>query len=343
MSKGQSDLDKAQEDANWRHAVQLREFTGAAPPPLCDHSAVFDEDSKSLLLICGYCPTLSIPSNEIYEYRIDLKQWSKIVLSSATRPTPRCCHSSRNFSGQVIVFGGYDGTDQLNETWEFSMPLKKWTKILAQGDNPCKRQYHACCKIEGNRMLIHGGFNGSERLNDLYMFNVSTQTWQQIQTQGIIPAPRDSHTITPIGDSIYLFGGFATCRTNDMYVLKLSTSQWARFPPGMLGAPVVRFGHTAVSFWNKLFIFHGFDGKSESNAIFEFDPATNRWKSVEFNCEGPLEGHCYHAVAFKDTDKRVFCFGGWNGTKYSNNLWQYEFMEYFDATENVKDTKKGKK
>eukprot|EP00995_Heteronema_vittatum_P009989 NODE_5387_length_512_cov_119.043197_g4005_i0.p5 GENE.NODE_5387_length_512_cov_119.043197_g4005_i0~~NODE_5387_length_512_cov_119.043197_g4005_i0.p5 ORF type:complete len:59 (-),score=28.52 NODE_5387_length_512_cov_119.043197_g4005_i0:336-482(-) len=32
-------------------------------------------------------------------------------------------------------------------------------------------------------------------------------------------------------------------------------------------------------------------------------------------------------TAFWEGERKVFCFGGWDGTQYLNSLWEYEFAE----------------
>jgi hypothetical protein len=46
----------------------------------------------------------------------------------------------------------------------------RWSKILSEGA-PCGRYGHRVilCK---NKMILHGGYNGQSRLNDLYEYNI---------------------------------------------------------------------------------------------------------------------------------------------------------------------------
>lgn len=44
--------------------------------------------------------------------------------------------------------------------------------------------------------------------NDLWEFNTRTQTWSQVQCEGLLPDERDAHCATVIGDNMFIFSGF---------------------------------------------------------------------------------------------------------------------------------------
>jgi N-acetylneuraminic acid mutarotase len=51
---------------------------------------------------------------------------------------------------------------------------------------------HACVAFENN-IYIFGGYDGVNRKNDFYKYNVETNTWTQVINNDSPPSPRDRH------------------------------------------------------------------------------------------------------------------------------------------------------
>ncbi len=54
-----------------------------------------------------------------------------------------------------------------------------WYELSSHGPVPCPRSLHACVAFENN-IYIFGGYDGVNRKNDFYKYNVETNTWTQI-------------------------------------------------------------------------------------------------------------------------------------------------------------------
>ena len=53
--------------------------------------------------------------------------------------------------------------------------------------------------------------------------------------------------------------------------------------------------HAPQVFHDKLYVLHGYDGVSGSDEVFEYDPAHQRWKDVEFTGDIEVEHRCWVA------------------------------------------------
>ena len=78
--------------------------------------------------------------------------------------------SSRN---RVVLFGGWDGTSDLNDTWEMTWNGSNvtWTQVNSGASNsPSVRGWHAMVYDSSrNRVVLFGGW-GSNRLNDTWEY-----------------------------------------------------------------------------------------------------------------------------------------------------------------------------
>ena len=79
-------------------------------------------------------------------------------------------------------------------------------------------------------MYIFGGKCGnSNKLNDLWSFNLSAQTWTQIRpVDEVVPEVRSGHSSCIYDGLILVFGGIfeVTKEMNDTYAFSLSQRRW---------------------------------------------------------------------------------------------------------------------
>lgn len=55
-----------------------------------------------------------------------------------------------------------------------------WAKLDASGEVPPPRWRHTATAVDGNKLVVFGGFNSSHvRLNDLYVLDVKSMSWSQ--------------------------------------------------------------------------------------------------------------------------------------------------------------------
>ena len=73
----------------------------------------------------------------------------------------------------------------------FFVAVLRWRQLETTGDIPSKRSQHAAQSlIEENRMIVFGGWNGTEYLDDLYNFDIVSLEWKKLDIKGEIPSPR---------------------------------------------------------------------------------------------------------------------------------------------------------
>jgi hypothetical protein len=76
---------------------------------------------------------------------------------------------------RMIVFGGYDGHDYLNDVWALDSTAggEEWHRIFPSGISPAKRANHSAIYDAANeRMVIFGGEDNDRYFNDIYALNV---------------------------------------------------------------------------------------------------------------------------------------------------------------------------
>ncbi|RZF34824.1 hypothetical protein LSTR_LSTR011211 [Laodelphax striatellus] len=142
---------------------------------------------------------------------------------------------------------------------------------------------------------------------------------------------RVNHAAVAIGDLIYSFGGYCTGRNYkvktpmDVHILNTVTLKWKSLPlpkpgdPQYKVGPYKRYGHTAV-YWNgKAYIWGGRNDEYVDNILYCFDPETYEWTQIETGCYIPSARDGHSACVIKS---QMFVFGGFDEAidHYSDEL-----------------------
>jgi leucine-zipper-like transcriptional regulator 1 len=114
--------------------------------------------------------------------------------------------------------GGYNGSAWLNDLWKFDIQSKRWSciqdssdplgeedagvirgndgmEILVNGVNGVRgkkpsRRFGYVSVVHDNKLVIFGGFDGSQWLNDMHVFDFDNRTWTEVHAQGVLPSVR---------------------------------------------------------------------------------------------------------------------------------------------------------
>jgi hypothetical protein len=90
-------------------------------------------------------------------------------------------------AGKLLLFGGYAGGSELNDTWTFDGT--RWTQVTVS--NPPPVRYSASMAALGNEVVLFGGFGSDGDLNDTWTFDGTT--WTQVS---IASPPPVRHSAT---------------------------------------------------------------------------------------------------------------------------------------------------
>jgi len=179
--------------------------------------------------------------------------------------------------------------------------------------------------LVGRDVYIFGGYDGLKNHSDLYVFNVDTMRWHAPVVVGEYPSGRNGHTATLLGRQILILGGWlgngplaASCA----HLLDVGQMSWqaAKFtgePPGPCNM------HTADLVHGQLLVFRGGDGRAYLNDLHALDLAANFWHAVVTTGERPPQ-RANHCSVVEGQKSLLYIFGGWDGTKRLNDLYQLD-------------------
>ncbi|XP_071056826.1 kelch domain-containing protein 3 [Onthophagus taurus] len=132
---------------------------------------------------------------------------------------------------------------------------------------------------------------------------------------------RVNHAAVAVGHKIYTFGGYCTGENSrkyssmDVHVLNTTTFRWTKHPVSDLPyfenddiLPYKRYGHTAVLYKEKIYIWGGRNDAASCSVLFQFDPVWHCWTAPRTTGDLPPARDGHSACVWKN---RMYIFGGY--------------------------------
>ncbi len=182
------------------------------PTPRMRHAMVYDSARGNVVLFGGLnesgrlhdtWTTTTTVDNGTVSYA-----WEPIE-ETGIHPSVRSGHAMAydNSRGKVVLFGGYNGGEYLNDTWEWDGA--RWVEVeVVTGLVPHHREEHTLI-YDPNRqkVILFGGRNHTHIFNDVWEWN--GQLWEETLFTGAAPTHRYKHAMAydPVRNHALLFGG----------------------------------------------------------------------------------------------------------------------------------------
>jgi len=225
-------------------------------------------------------------------------------------------------STSLYVFGGEENGTELNSLLRFQTTgLKSLSNVLSTGANAPSPRTNASFSRYDGKLVTFGGQQQGKANDEIFAFSAENNTWSKLRTFGSGgPPARYGHQTT--GDSdLYLFGGADGNQLFDDFFV-LSRNRWTKLNSS--GSPSPRAFHSLNMVNNQVYLFGGFDGKSETNELFKFTPASSSWELVNPNGNSPCarQGHvgC-------EWNKNLIIVGGRNSSGALSDVLMYKPTE----------------
>lgn len=134
---------------------------------------------------------------------------------------------------RMILFAGRNSTGNLNDVWSLNLNTNEWQNLTpSSGLMPAPRiTPNAVYDSLMNRMIIWSG-QGSELYNDVWSFNLSNNSWQELWPDGnVTGAPLKRYgtaaVFDPINRRLVSFAGFTTSgRFEDTWYFQVDSLRW---------------------------------------------------------------------------------------------------------------------
>lgn len=255
------------------------------------------------------------------ECKSSIDQWS-LVKFSGQPPRQRSLHAGIVVGDFLYVFGGYDGSNRVNDFYKFNFKASKWSQVAVQGVSPSARDRHVVVS-HNDRIYIFAGYDGNNRVNDFWQYDTEHEAWTIVETSlGNPPTPRHSHSGVEYDGSMYIFAGYDGNYRSDFHKYNFSQRKWT-IVPVKGSVPKARYRTSAVAYKNKMLVVGGHDGAKHLNDFYQFNFENLEWSLVDANGQvpppSPRDSHS--AVICGDS---MYLFGGSTGSA-RNDLYCFSF------------------
>jgi N-acetylneuraminic acid mutarotase len=276
---------------NWKsHDKTAPDAIPQVPTPRMAHTGSVVADNR--LVFIGGQVTPTIRFNDIFVLDMNTMTFTKPVLKKGS-PHMFARHTSTAVGNKVFCFGGFDGVSTLYGLGVFNVDDNTWEVPEVKGDIPKPRTNHACTTV-GRKIYIHGGnvtMNDVYTvLNDFYVLDTDTMTWECLKTFGEVPSARSSHRMVTVGNKIYLYGGGVWTPTpssrwvvkyNDIFSFDTETRIWCKLKTtGELQVCTFTMPFALGPF---VFVFGGQSTITDycTNYLYCFDTVSNHWSEIK--------------------------------------------------------------
>ena len=237
------------------------------------------------------------------------------------KPSGRWLHAM-TFIGedQVLLFGGWDGSNRINDTWVYDLSADTWTN-MSPSNPPSARDGHAMAYIGGDQVLLFGGWDVLPD-DETWVYDLSDNTWTQ---KSPLTKPSARYKLAMVymgGDQVLLFSG--TGYQNDTWVYDLSDNTWTNKNPST--KPSGRLSHAmAYIGGDQALLFGGWGGGGIIfNDTWVYDLSDNTWTNKNPSTKPSVRYR--HAMAYIGGDQALL-FGGWDNSQRFNDTWVYDLSD----------------
>lgn len=244
------------------------------------HTAFYHEPSDSVFIFGGYNLNEVLSSLEVFQFNtsswLSNKSYNQSVPESTEEP-------------RFGVLDQFWFRAALLTHARTSKESKPASLSLQSALGPAARYGHAICEFRKNFVIFGGRLANGSLSSELWLFNISKSEWTLLASKSeFVPPTLTQHTLTAVGDLIYLFGGATESGEFSSRMFRFARDQWEEvFPRGGKPMDYRIVGHTtnfhAES--NSLIVYGGIIANGArvsklSDRIFSFNLADQHWTEI---------------------------------------------------------------
>ena len=203
-------------------------------------------------------------------------------------------------------------------------PVVSWSPLTPAGDGPAARSGHTWNgDPAAAQAYLFGGDGGTGVLGDLWTYDLSSDTWERIETIGPAPPARTQHTAVWVDDvGLIVVGGRGASGAPlaDAWRFNLSSGTWSPLQAGGSTPPARSGACMAAAPDGRIWVTHGRAADDTLLAdTWVFDPVTTTWSdATPAGDQAPARAG--HACLWTD-DGRLAIHGGTTAAGPTGDVW----------------------
>ena len=155
-------------------------------------------------------------------YYMDSNSWEDLELPYTL--SYRRYHTAVLAEDKMFIYGGESSAATFDSMVEFDTVLTSFTEITSHSPGEKSKRVSGATAVFAawrREIIYFGGMEHSSNQpteNSIVSFNVDTLHWRKVTAKGNLPPPRSAHGAAVDLSKMYIFGGFAGFRSEDVYL-----------------------------------------------------------------------------------------------------------------------------
>jgi len=196
-----------------------------------NHSMAYDHQNDQLLVFGGSAQGGFL--NDVWSYDFENNWWIELSSQNEGPNARRNATAQYDEDQDCMHVAGGEGEVAYHDHWTYDLSTQSWIKTsdasgaesqyqvsMAQHPQP-RVDYAEAQAINEQRVLVYGGSQQFQLLNDVWSFDVQKEQWTELNTTGQQPEARERHRAVWVpGRGLVVFGGLGQQPLNDLWLLK---------------------------------------------------------------------------------------------------------------------------
>jgi hypothetical protein len=200
-----------------------------------------------------------------------------------------------------------------------------WMQLNPAVSPPARSDHGLAFDPVSELVYMFGGRRDGSPLNDLWTFDIATNTWTEIEPTGERPPER----FTPIcafdtGRNRFMVStGQGDDFYGDVWAFDVTSNTWEELGQGSADRPKRRYGAGGAydPAGDRLLVTHGFTVQGRFDDTWVFDIGDGSWARIETNDDLPIR-RCLTQGAWDPGSGKLLMFGGQtDNDPYLGDLW----------------------
>jgi hypothetical protein len=299
------------------------------PGPRVDHSLVYDEARRRVILLGGY--RSHVPALE-EAWSWDGQRWELITASGprARRLSATAYDANRK---RIVLHGGaqLEVFESLGDTWEWT--ANGWVQLA--DDGAVARDHHAIAfDANRNQLLLFGGRSrASSWPRDTLRWDGSA--WARVSSEGPVGRARTSLVYDSKRQRVVMFGGYGgppDAREPRRYLADTWTWEGLNWREHAATGPPRRYAH-AMAFDSRAgvtVLYGGEDANVRFEDMWQWDG--ERWSEIKITGDKPGPRYAA-AMAYDSARARVVLYGGIDSAMKTalDDTWEWDGQRWVEV------------
>ena len=298
------------------------------PSPRNNHGFIYDSLIDRFVLVGGFDDVTKFNDTWLYDYNNNT--WVKLFPVKKPPALTSVSMAYDELSDHIVLFGGYDGTKYINETWSYNYTSNNWTNMKPV-NAPSARYGHAM-EYDSNhdQIILFGGSDGTKNLNDTWAYDYDNNNWTNISPV-IGPSPRRASMITydSQSDLMILFGGCVSIASsqyfNETWTFDYDNKLWTNVTTSTRPSARIGPGITYDVKGDQVVLFGGYGKSGGNDETWTYDLGGKLWTKMNPSTKPSLRWG--NPMAYDDKKDIVAFFGGYDFS-VKGDTWVYIMEKY---------------